>query len=129
MTEPRSSDTALADRTRAFSTESAIVDVHFLADTAVFVLSEEALLFVSPENDQRRVQVHGGGILKSTADGKRVITAGDDGKVVATDAKGETQILAEDEKHRWIDHVAVGADGAIAWSAGKTAFVKTAKGE
>ena len=27
-------------------------------------------------------------------------------------------------KHRWIDHLALGPDGAVAWSAGKTAFVQ-----
>jgi WD40 repeat protein len=32
-------------------------------------------------------------------------------------------------KHRWVDHVALGPDGAVAWSAGKTAFVRTRKGE
>jgi WD40 repeat protein len=44
--------------------------------------------------------------------------------VVATDAKGESVTLATDPKRRWIDQVALGPDGAVAWSAGKTAFVK-----
>ena len=36
----------------------------------------------------------------------------------------ETRTLATDAKRRWIDHVALGPDGAVAWSAGKTAFVQ-----
>jgi WD40 repeat protein len=32
--------------------------------------------------------------------------------------------LASDPKHRWIDHVALGPDGVVAWSAGKTAYVQ-----
>ena len=44
--------------------------------------------------------------------------------MATTDAKGETRVLATDPKHRWIDHVAIGPDGAVAWSAGKTAFVQ-----
>ena len=52
------------------------------------------------------------------------MTGGDDGRVAETDAKGETRTLATDVKRRWIDHVALGPDGAVAWSAGKTAFVQ-----
>ena len=49
--------------------------------------------------------------------------------MVATDAKGESETLATDAKHRWIDRVALGPDGAVAWAAGKQAFVRTGKGE
>jgi WD40 repeat protein len=68
------------------------------------------------------------GILEAVFDGERIITCGDDGRVVATNASGETETLAE-IKNKWIDHVALGPDGAVAWSAGKTAFVKTKKVE
>jgi WD40 repeat protein len=56
------------------------------------------------------------------------VTSGDDGKVVATDAKGESETIATDVKRRWVDHVALGPD-AVAWSCGKQAFVRTEKGE
>ena len=68
-------------------------------------------------------------ILCAASDGKRIVMGGDDGKVVALDAKGEMTVLATDAKRRWIDNVALHADGAVAWSAGKTAFVRSAKGE
>jgi WD40 repeat protein len=32
--------------------------------------------------------------------------------------------VASDPKRRWIDHVALGPDSAVAWSAGKTAYVQ-----
>src|SRR5215470_16725102 len=64
----------------------------------------------------------------SAVDAKRIVTGGDDGKVVAIDAEGESTILAADAKQRWIDHVAVGPAGALAWSAGREACVRTAKG-
>src|SRR5204862_589251 len=44
-------------------------------------------------------------------------------------AAGATGVVASDEKRRWIDHVAIGPGGAIAWSAGKQAFARGAKGE
>jgi WD40 repeat protein len=37
--------------------------------------------------------------------------------------------LATDPKRRWIDNVALHPDGAVAWSAGKTAFVRSGKAE
>src|SRR5438309_618866 len=62
--------------------------------------------------------------LPGAADSGRIITGGDDSKLVLTDATGESRILATDPKHRWIDQVALGPDGAVAWSAGKTAYVQ-----
>ena len=38
-------------------------------------------------------------------------------------------VLATDAKRRWIDNVALHPDGAVAWSAGKTAYVRSGKGE
>ena len=37
-------------------------------------------------------------------------------------------MVATDGKRRWIDHVAVGPNGAVAWSAGKQAFARSGKG-
>src|SRR5258708_26162854 len=54
---------------------------------------------------------------------------GDDGKLVAIDAKGEVALLATDPKRRWIDNVALHPDGAVAWAAGKTAFIRSGQNE
>ena len=99
-----------------------MVAAHFLGRTAAFVLGEEAVLLVPDKGDEQRLALHGGGILSAASDGVAVVTGGDDGKVFATDAKGESRLIATDAKRRWIDHVAAGPDGAVAWSAGKTAF-------
>jgi len=123
MTDARSDTVSVVDRTRAVAAGGAIVAAHFLGRTAVLVLGEEALVFAEPEGETRRMNVHGGAILASATDGARVVTGGDDGKVVTTDL-GSSRVLATDPKHRWIDHVALGPDGAVAWSAGKTAFAQ-----
>jgi WD40 repeat protein len=73
--------------------------------------------------------VHGGGILCAVSDGARLVMGGDDGKVVSLGAQGEVTLLATDAKRRWIDNVALHPDGAFAWSAGKTAFVRSGKAE
>jgi WD40 repeat protein len=119
---------SLADRVRYVAAGEAVVGVHFFERTPVFVLGEEALLFAA-EDGEHRVRVHSGGILASASDGNRVVTGGDDGTLVATDASGAHKILASDDKKRWIDQVALGPDGAVAWSAGKIAHVLASKGE
>jgi len=120
---------SLAERARVVAAGASVVGAHFLGDAAVFVLGDEALLFVPPNGEPERVAVHAGAILASVCDGKRVYTAGDDGKVVATDADRAVAPVAADAKRRWIDHLALGPDDAIAWSAGKDAFVLTRKGD
>ena len=119
------SDTvSVVERTRPIAIDGAIVGAHFLGHTAAFVLGEEAIVLAPPDGEPHRVDAHGAAILATAADDSRVITAGDDGKIVAIDAQGTSSVLASDPKHRWIDHVALGPDGVIAWSAGKTAYVQ-----
>jgi WD40 repeat protein len=123
MTDTRNNTVSMVERTRALAAGSPIVAAHFLGRSAVFALGEAALLFAEPNGETRRMAVHDGAILATAADGARIASGGDDGKVVVTDA-GSSRVLATDPKRRWIDHVALGADGAVAWSAGKTAFVQ-----
>ncbi|MCC6778126.1 MAG: WD40 repeat domain-containing protein [Hyphomicrobiales bacterium] len=126
MADTRENIPSIADRARRIDAGAPIVAAHFLSDLAVLVLGEEALLLVG--KDERRVPAHGGGILCTAANARRVLTGGDDGKVVATDADGASTIVATDQKRRWIDHVALGPSDAVAWSAGKQAFVQAGKG-
>jgi len=123
MSNTRSDIVSVVERTRLVAAGGAVVAVHFLRRTAVFVLSEEALVFAEPDGETRRMAIHGGAILATAAEGERIVSGGDDGKVVTTDIES-SRVLAMDPKHRWIDHVALGRDGAIAWSAGKSVFVQ-----
>jgi WD40 repeat protein len=119
---------SLTDRVRSVTAGAPVVGVHFLDGTPVFVLGDEALLFAG-EQDEIRVPVHGGAILSSVSDGERIVTGGDDGRIVVTSSAGKSEDFATDPKKRWIDQLALGPDGAVAWSAGKTAFVRPKKGE
>jgi WD40 repeat protein len=120
---------SVADRIRHVAAAAPVVGACFLESTAVFVLGDEALLFARQSGDPLRVVVHGGAILAAANDGERIVTGGDDGKVVATKVDTTTATIAADPKHRWIDHVAIAPDGAVGWSAGKVAFVQSRKGE
>jgi WD40 repeat protein len=119
---------SLADRVRSVNAGAAVVGAHFLGSTPVFVLGEEALLFAG-DAGERRIAIHAGAILNSACDGKPLISGGDDGKLIETTSDGQHRALASDEKKRWVDQAALGPDGAVAWSAGKTAHVRTRKGE
>src|SRR5258708_33656691 len=120
---------SVTDRTRHVGAGARVVGACFLGSAAVFALGDEALLFVAGNGDPQRVVVHGGGILAAASDGERIVTGGDDGKVVATKVDMATATIGGDPKHRWIDHVALAPDGSVAWSAGKDAFVQSRKGE
>ncbi|HET9904017.1 MAG TPA: WD40 repeat domain-containing protein [Xanthobacteraceae bacterium] len=114
---------SIANRVRAIGVDAPVVAVHFLHRTAAFVLGEEAVLLVDDQGE-RRATPHAGAILSVGAGTRQIVTGGDDGRVVATDEAGQVREIARDEKGRWIDQVAV-APEAVAWSAGKSAFVLT----
>jgi WD40 repeat protein len=120
---------SVTDKVRAIAIGAPVTAVHFLGPNAAFVGAEENVFVVSGEGAISTVPVHSGGILCAASDGARTVMGGDDGKLVALDAKGEITLLASDPKRRWIDNVALHPDGAVAWSAGKTAFVSGGKNE
>jgi WD40 repeat protein len=120
---------SVTDRVRPLQLGMSVTSVHFLGDQAAFVGAEENVAMVSGEGEISRIAVHSGGILCAASDATRLVMGGDDGKLVALAAKGEVTLLATDPKRRWIDNVALHPDGAVAWSAGKTAFIRSGKAE
>jgi WD40 repeat protein len=120
---------SVTDKVRPLPLGQSVTSVHFLGDNACFVGAEENVSVVDAKGEISQTPVHGGGILCAVSDGARIVMGGDDGKVIALNAKGAVTLLATDAKRRWIDSVAVHPDGAVAWSAGKTAYVRSGKGE
>ena len=120
---------SVTDRVRPLKLGMPVTSVHFFGDNAAFVGAEESVFLVSGEGERSPVAVHSGGILCAASDGERIVMGGDNGKLVALDAKAEVALLATDPKRRWIDNVALHPDGAVAWSAGKTAFIRSGKAE
>jgi WD40 repeat protein len=120
---------SVTDRVRPVVIGMPVTSVHFLGETAAFVAAEESVAMVDADGGISQVAVHGGGILCAASDGSRLIMGGDDGKLVELGEKGEVSLLATDPKRRWIDNIALHPDGAVAWSAGKTAFVRGGRAE
>src|SRR4051812_4399997 len=87
---------SVTDRVRPVAIGAPVIAVHFLGDDAAFVGAEESVALVSGAGEIARVAIHGGGILCVASDGKRIVTGGDDGKLVGMDAKGEVSLFATD---------------------------------
>lgn len=129
MSAEQASIASVTDRVRPVTIGAPVTSLYFLGDRAAFICGEENVALVDRQGEITKVAVHGGGILCAASDGERIVIGGDDGKVVALGAKGEVSTLATDAKRRWIDNIALHSDGTVAWSAGKTAFVRSPKGE
>src|ERR1700744_4573264 len=127
--ENSASIVSVTDRVRPLSIGMPVTAIHFLGDRAAFVGAGENVALVSKEGEVSQTAVHSGGILCTAFDGARIVMGGDDGKLVALDKSGEVSVLATDPKRRWVDNVALHPDGAVAWSVGKTAFVRSGKAE
>ena len=114
--------TSLTQHVQRIEAGAQVVAAAFLDDQATLVLADGTALI-----DERRVELHpDGAVLAATHDGKRLLTGGDDGRLVSLRASGEPEVVAH-EKGRWIDSVAMRGD-VIAWSAGKEARARDAAG-
>ena len=122
------SESSLSQHVTSIAAGDHVVATCFLGRTPLFALADGTLLFAGV-GEEKRVAAHpDAAILVAACDGKRIVTGGDDGRVVATDAEGRTTEIAH-EKGKWIDSLTLRDDGALAWSAGKTVFARDAKGE
>jgi len=125
MTSPETHP-SLAEKVRPIGAGGHVVAAAFLGDCAIFATGEGEVLVAGAS--ETRVKAHGGAILAAASDGERIVTAGDDGRLIAVDRHGRSETLTE-APGKWIDHVALGPDGAFAWSVGRTAYARTRKGE
>lgn len=127
MTVATASD-SLSEHVAPIDAGAEVVGATFLGATAALALADGRILLRDESGAEKRAVAHeDGAILCVAGNGERLVTGGDDGLLVATDAKGAAEILA-DEKGRWIDALACGPDGAVAWSAGKSVKARDGRG-
>ena len=104
-----------------------VVGAHWLGSTLALALADGRVLrWTDSVSDQ--VEAHAGGILCACGDAERLMTGGDDGRVVALTADGGPAELARDEKRRWIDAVTLSPSGSLAWNTGRTVHARDDKG-
>jgi WD40 repeat protein len=121
------SEPSLSESTTPIDAGAEVVAAAFLGRTPALALADGNVLFADP-GEERRIAAHpNGAILVAASDGKRLLTGGDEGRVVATDADGHMQEIA-DERGKWVDALALARDGAPAWSVGRTVRARDNKG-
>jgi WD40 repeat protein len=104
-----------------------VVAAYWLKSTLAFALSDGRVLRWR-EGETETIEAHAGGVLSACSNGERLITGGDDGRVVALTADGPATELARDEKRRWIDSVTLSASGSLAWNSGRSVHARDDKG-
>jgi FOG: WD40 repeat len=104
-----------------------VVHAGFLGDTPVFADGTGRL---ARGTAGEAVAVHAGAVLTAAEalDGKALVTGGDDGRLMRTKATGEPELLAE-RPRKWLDQVACGPNGTVAFASGRTVWVLDGKAQ
>ncbi|ADZ69240.1 WD40 repeat domain-containing protein [Polymorphum gilvum] len=104
-----------------------VVRAGFLNDTPYFALGEGSVVLAT--GGEMRLAAHKGGLLaaEERPDGSGLVTGGDDGLIRQVTADGRVTTLAE-RPRKWIDLVACGPSGTVAFASGRTAWVRLADG-
>jgi len=104
-----------------------VVRAGFLKDSAFFASGEGDIVFSG--EGERKVRPHKAGLLAAepVRDGEGLLTSGDDGCIYLTDAGGACEQIAE-RPRKWIDLIAAGPSGAVAFASGRTAWVRFSDG-
>ncbi len=81
------------------------------------------------DGGHKQTEVHDG-LLCAAHDfaGNRLVTGGEDGRIMATASDGATEMLAE-EGRKWVTAIAAGPQGAVAYAVGRDAHVILPGGE
>ena len=113
---------------QAFGFGAYVVGAAFLGEVPAFALGDGTVRRIV-EGAETVVDVHDGAILVAapSRDGRSLVTAGDDGAVFAVDAEGAPREVAR-RPGKWIDQLATGPDGAIAFAAGRRFDVRLRDG-
>jgi len=122
------SQTSMSQYVTTLSADAEIVAGGFLGQVPAFGLASGEIVFFDGTNPRKIVAHPQGAILLGQGDHERLITGGDDGRLVATHADGRMEEIAH-EKGRWIDALALRDDGTMAWASGKQVRARDAKGE
>ncbi|QAY95329.1 hypothetical protein CWB41_05925 [Methylovirgula ligni] len=119
--------TSLTERVTPLAADAHVTAAAFLGPVAVLALGDGTALWHGAGGDTRIPLHEDGAILVAALAGKRLLTGGDDGRIVALAADGTREEI-HSEKGKWIDALAGRDDGALAWSSGKQVFARDAHG-
>jgi len=99
----------------------------WLGRTPVFALSDGTAVLAEIGEEKRIPLFEDAGLLSAASSRTMLVAGSDDGRIAGLGAGGAVTALGE-VKGKWIDAVAVGPTGAVAWSAGKSVHARDDKG-
>jgi WD40 repeat protein len=102
---------------------AAATGAHWIGASALITLGDGGVVIANGESS-KRVEAHKGVILSACLhpDQTRLLTGGDDGRILSIDAEAKVETFAQHRK--WVDHlVASAASGVIVAGVGKQAIV------
>ena len=103
---------------RRFDVDAVPVAVATVGDTAFTAWGDGMIRVFRPGAEPEAVAVHKGAVLSMVAETSgMILTGGDDGHFCRLSPQGVTEIATFPRK--WVDHVAAGAGGVFACSAGR----------
>ncbi len=118
---------SLSERVVVYEPGEPVQAAAFLGDVPALARDDGHVTLGVP-GEARVLAVHPeAAILCSAPLGARLVTGGDDGRVVALTSDGHLEVLFE-AKGKWIDALATRGDGAIAWAIGKSVTARDPKG-
>ncbi len=110
------------------SVDAFVVAAAFLEGVPALALGDGTVRLLE-DGEPKILPVHAGSVLAAelTRDGRALITGGDDGRLKRIDADGSVTELAE-RGRKWLDQIATGPDGALAFASGRSLWVRFADG-
>lgn len=119
--------TSLTENLTPIAACAHVTGAFFLNGVAVLALGDGTALRLE-QGGERRVELHkDAAILVATRAGERLVTGGDDGRVVAMDSQGSVEEFSR-EDGKWIDALAGRGDSSLAWSSGRHVVARDAQG-
>lgn len=98
----------------------------FLDDVPFFAMADGVVHWL--DHGHKEAEIHDGLLCAvQSSDGKALLSGGEDGRIVRLGRDGESEILAE-IPGKWINCLAAGPQGAVAFATGRSATVHTADG-
>lgn len=115
---------SLAERVTALAFDAHILHAGFFGEEPLIVTSDGAIQlgrYAPP------LRPHADAILVACQRGRTLLTGGDDGAVCEWKAGAAPQLVARGSG--WVDSLAIGPDNMLAWSGGRQAHIRDARGQ
>lgn len=120
--------TSLTQNVTTLDAGEHVLTAGFIGSHAVLALADGRVEIISDGQTHSLTPHHGAAVLLGCVAGTALLTGGEDGKIIQTDADGSLTEIA-DNKGRWVDALVSGPSQSSAWSCGKTVFCRDGKGQ